>query len=179
MTARLLAWLRPGVSVEADSSRVRLSTPGVGVTALPFLPDSEEITDLADVWVETAVPGRRPGMHRAGRTLAKHRLVASLADVDGRGIGWLITEIESHAASAQPTTLLWASRVRGQKQITELSVSVTDWDDDGDPLRAEVSMLLAATSEHKVNTGPVKKRKTIKADPPKLKGRVKGAVRGD
>lgn len=137
---------------------MRIYTPSVGVTHLPWIPTEIAVSNLAAAWEEGNRPGRTPVLRRTGLNLPKTRLAFTVTN-GGGSIAQTLAELAAHAAAADSSSLLFAAANRGVQHITELSATETDWDQYGNPVKATVDMTLTAASDASVPIGPVKKKR--------------------
>lgn len=157
-----------------------MPTVNIGVTAAPATPGTHkrvtltgyngtvtldiaspevEFSGLADVWVETPVPGRKPFLQRSGKPLRRISLPATVGrSGDDREADVTVTLLALIAMAspfaADRTVVLGYSRIEGHRElvesggwiITDLNIRTVRRHPDGYPIRAEVLIELTEAS---------------------------------
>jgi hypothetical protein len=149
----------PGYQSEI-TRQVRISTPVLGTVVLPWWPDEIASGNLAGVYEEQARPGRAPLLLRSGDPLPELRIgcIVSTTSADAAGnVGQVVAGLRRLALAKKPVDVKLASR-SGQYRITDLGITELDWDSNGEPSSAEVSLTLLSASDAAVPVGPIKKK---------------------
>lgn len=146
---------------QSDVTRqVRISAPTVGTVVLPWWPDEIASANLAGVYEEQARPGRTPLLLRSGDPLPELRIgcIVSTTSADKPGnVGQIMSGLRRLALAKKPVAVKLASR-SAQYRMTDLGITELDWDADGEPSSAEVSLTLMSASDAAVPVGPIKKK---------------------
>ena len=140
--------------------QVRLSAPTLGTVVLPWWPDEIAQGNLAGVYEEQLRPGRRPLLLRSGDSLPELRIgcIVSTTAAEGPGnVANVLTALRAMAKAKKPVTLKLASR-SARYRVTDLGITELDWDSEGRPSSAEVSLTLLSASDAAVPVGPIKKK---------------------
>lgn len=149
----------PGYQSEV-TRQVRISTPVLGTVVLPWWPDEITSGNLAGVYEEQSRPGRTPLLLRSGDPLPELRIgcIVSTTSADAAGnVGQVVAGLRRLALAKKPVDVKLASR-SGQYRITDLGITELDWDSNGQPSSAEVSLTLLSASDAAVPVGPIKKK---------------------
>jgi hypothetical protein len=146
---------------ESDIGRqVRISAPKLGTVVLPWWPDEIASANLAGVYEEQLRPGRTPLLLRSGDPLPEVRIgcIVSTTSADERGsVSTVLDGLRKMSLAKKPVDLKLASR-SSTYRITDLGITELDWDVDGNPSSAEVSLTLLSASDAAVPVGPIKKK---------------------
>ena len=151
----------PGYQSEV-TRQVRLSAPVIGTVVLPWWPDEIALSNYASVYETQARPGRTPLLLRSGDSLPELRigcLVSTTTAEVGRvgNVSTVLAALRRMASAPKPLTVKVASR-SGRYRLTDLGITELDWDTDGQPISAEVSITLISASDAAVPIGPIKKK---------------------
>lgn len=146
---------------QSDVTRqVRISAPTIGTVVLPWWPDEIAESNLAGIYEQQARPGRRPLLLRSGSPLPELRIgcIVSTTSADTPGsVAGVLAALRTLALARKPVDVKLASRSAAFR-ITDLGISELDWDTDGQPSSAEVSLTLVSASDAAVPVGPIKKK---------------------
>lgn len=140
--------------------QVRISAPTIGEVVLPWWPDEVSASNLAGIYDEQARPGRTPLLLRSGDPLPEVRIgcIVSTQSADKRGsVTNVLDGLRRLALASKPVDLKVASRA-GEYRITDLGITELEWDVDGQPSSAEVSLTLVSASDAAVPVGPIPKK---------------------
>lgn len=140
--------------------QARLFAPTIGTVVLPWWPDEIASSNLAGIYETQERPGRTPLLLRSGDPLPEIRIgcIVSTESAQRGNVQRTLTYLGRLARTRVPVTLKLASRA-GRYRITDLGVTELDWDREGNPSSAEVSMTLISASDAAVPVGPVKQKK--------------------
>jgi hypothetical protein len=149
----------PGYTSEVKR-QVRLSAPTVGQVVLPWWPDEIAGGNLAGIYETQDRPGRTPLLMRSGDPLPELRvgcIVATNNPEQPGNVGPVLAALRRMAVVKKPVTVKLASR-SGRYRITDLGITELDWDTNGEPSQAEVSLTMTAASDAVVPVGPIRRR---------------------
>lgn len=149
----------PGYQSEV-TRQVRISAPAIGTVVLPWWPDEIAGANLAGIYEEQGRPGRTPLLLRSGDPLPELRIgcIVSTTSADQPGnVGQVIAGLRRLALAKKPVDVKLASRSASYR-ITDLGITELDWDTNGEPSMAEVSLTLLSASDAAVPVGPIKKK---------------------
>lgn len=149
----------PGYQSEI-TRQVRISAPAIGTVVLPWWPDEIAAGNLAGVYEEQPRPGRSPLLLRSGDPLPELRIgcIVSTTTADAAGnVGQVVAGLRRLALAKKPVDVKLASRSASYR-ITDLGITELDWDSNGEPSSAEVSLTLLSASGAAVPVGPIKKK---------------------
>lgn len=137
-----------------------------GLTAvLPWWPEEITWSQLAQTWSEQQRPGRAPLLLKEAQTLPEISIgfVAANKDTtfvgDGGSVLPLMKTLDQMAKSQTPVQLMLAARDAGRFRITDYSVTELDHDSAGNPIKAEISLLIKRAQDASAPIGPVPARK--------------------
>lgn len=139
------------------TKQARLTAPGVGTVVLPWWPDEVAHSALAPVYQSQDRPGRAPLLLRSGDSLPEVRLgcVVSTANLAAEPhVGTVLEMLQLIAIAKRPVTLQLASR-SSPYRVTDLGITELDWNGEGQPTSAEVSVTLTSASDAVVPVGPI------------------------
>ena len=146
---------------ESDLGRqVQISAPVLGTVVLPWWPDEIADSNLAGVYETQDRPGRAPLLLRSGDPLPELRIgcIVSTSNTGQTGnVAALLAGLRRLALAKKPVTVKLASR-SAPYRMTDLGITELDWDSDGQPSSAEVSLTLTSASDAVVPVGPIKKK---------------------
>jgi hypothetical protein len=140
--------------------QVRLAAPNVGTVVLPWWPDEIATTNLASVYETQERPGRAPLLLRSGDSLPEVRIgciVATSIAPQQSNVNNVLNALKKMARVRKPVTLRIASR-SDRYRITDLGITELDWDGQGRPVNAEVSVTLVVSSNAAIPVGPIKRK---------------------
>lgn len=149
----------PGYESEV-TRQVRISAPSVGEVVLPWWPDEIADSNLAGVYETQDRPGRKPLLIRSGNPLPELRVgcIVSTSNTGQSGnVAAVLAGLRGLALARKPVTVKLASR-SSTYRVTDLGITELDWDTDGQPSSAEVSLTLTSASDAVVPVGPIKKK---------------------
>lgn len=132
---------------------------------LPWWPEDITWGSLAQTWSEQQRPGRAPLLLKEGQTNPEINLgfVASNKDTmtvgDGGSVQQLLANLQLMALRDVPVQLLLSARDTGRWRVTDLSVTELDHAVNGEPTKADVSMVLKFAQDAAAPIGPVPARK--------------------
>jgi hypothetical protein len=151
------------MSRSLDQRQVRITAPRLGTVTLPWWPDEIAWSGMAATYDEQERPGRRPLLLRQSVGLEELRVgtVVRTRDIEGVGgleatsISGTLTKLREMSRAVKPLTVNLAGR-SGQYRITDLGITELEWNADGYPLVAEISLTLLESSEAAVPVGPIR-----------------------
>ena len=149
----------PGYESEI-TRQVRLSATVLGTVVLPWWPDEIASSALAGVYETQDRPGRTPLLLRSGDPLPELRIgcIVTTQNTGAAGnVATVLNGLRRLALAKKPLAVKLASR-SAQYRMTDLGITELDWDTDGEPSSAEVSLTLTAASDAVVPVGPVPKK---------------------
>ena len=146
-----------------DQRQVKLTAPRIGTVTLPWWPDEIAWSGMASTYDEQERPGRRPLLLRQGVGLEELRIgtVVRTRDIEGVGgieatsISDTLTKLRAMSRAVKPVTVSLAGRSAAYR-ITDLGITELEWNTDGYPLVAEISLTLLEASEAAVPVGPIR-----------------------
>jgi hypothetical protein len=149
----------PGYQSEV-TRQVRISAPAVGEVVLPWWPDEIGASNLAGIYETQDRPGRTPLLLRSGDPLPELRIGCIVTTVNtgqAGNVASVLTALRALATAKKPVSVKLASRSAAYR-ITDLGITELDWDTDGQPSSAEVSITMTSASDAAVPVGPIKKK---------------------
>jgi hypothetical protein len=149
----------PGYTSEIKR-QVRLSAPVLGTVVLPWWPDEIATSNLASVYETQERPGRAPLLLRSGDSLPEVRIgciVETSISPTQRNVNQVLIALRKMARARKPVTLRIASR-SDRYRITDLGITELEWDNQGRPVSAEVSITLVVASNAAVPVGPIRRK---------------------
>ena len=149
----------PGYASEV-TRQVQLVARVLGTVVLPWWPDEIADSNLAGIHETQDRPGRTPLLLRSGNPLPELRIgcVVSTSNTGQDGnVAELLAGLRRLALAKNPLTVKLASR-SAPYRITDLGITELDWDSDGQPSSAEVSITLTSASDAVVPVGPIKRK---------------------
>ncbi len=135
---------------------LRLYTPGIGETVLPWIPRSITVSDVNDTFTTQERPGSAPVLYKTGKGLKKQRLSVTISRTDEGSVESTLAALEAHATSDEQTRVLMASQTRINSHVTRLEWDEVDWDITGACIRAVADIEFTTASDAAVSIGPVK-----------------------
>lgn len=149
------------------TNRARLICGAINVS-LPWWPDEISWSALANSWTELQRPGTWPLLVNDAQGLPEISLgfIASNRDTsyigDGGSILPMLQDIDQMAKSEKPVQLMLATRDAGRFRIIDYAITELEHNSDGQPVRAEVSLVIKRAQDAAAPIGPVKASKRKK-----------------
>lgn len=146
------------------ANQARLICGGLTAT-LPWWPEEIAWSQLAQTWAEQQRPGRAPLLLKEGQTLPEISIGFMVANRDSTFVGDggtvlpLMQAIDKMAKSQTPVQLMLAARDAGRFRITDYSMTELDHDSSGNPIKAEIALVIKRAQDASAPIGPVPARK--------------------
>lgn len=141
--------------------QMRITAPTVGTVVLPWWPDDISLDGLAGIYETQDRPGRAPLLLRSADPLPELRVgcIVSTKNMGAPGnVSKTLIALRRMAVVKKPVTVKLASR-SGRYRFTELGITELEWDRNGQPSSAEVSMTFTRESDAAIPVGPIRKPK--------------------
>lgn len=146
------------------TNRARLICGSLSVS-LRWWPDEISWSALANSWTELQRPGNWPLLVNDARALPEISIgfIASNKDTsyigDGGSILPMLDSIDEMTNSSKPVQLMLGTRDAGRFRIIDFNFTELDHNTDGQPVRAEISLVIKQAQDAAAPIGPVKASK--------------------